>query len=97
MPAGTNPALSRAVGVLLKQAWLQSLLRRPAEMRRRPARVFRPAMFLCDEYQTFATVGEDDPAGDEKLFALTRQSRLIPIVATHSISSLRAVLGQSEA
>ena len=97
MPAGTNPALSRAMGVLLKQAWLQSLLRRPAEMQRRPARVFRPAMFLCDEYQTFATVGEDDPAGDEKMFALTRQSRLIPIVATQSISSLRAVLGQSEA
>ena len=23
MPAGTNPALSRAVGVLLKQAWLR--------------------------------------------------------------------------
>ena len=97
MPAGTNPALARAVGVLLKQAWLQTLLRRPAEMQRRPERIFRPAMFLCDEYQTFATVGEDDPAGDEKMFALTRQSRLIPIVATQSISSLRAVLGQSEA
>ena len=97
MPAGTNPALSRAVGVMLKQAWLQTLLRRPAEMQRRPSRVFRPAMFLCDEYQTFATVGEDEPAGDEKMFALTRQSRLIPIVATQSISSLRAVLGQSEA
>ena len=97
MPAGTNPALSRAVGVLLKQAWLQTLLRRPAEMQRDPERVFRPAVFLCDEYQTFATVGEDDPAGDEKAFALTRQSRLIPIVATQSISSLRAVLGQSEA
>ena len=97
MAAGTNPALARAVGVLLKQAWLQTLFRRPAEMQRRPERVFRPAMFLCDEYQTFATVGEDDPAGDEKMFALTRQSRLIPIVATQSISSLRAVLGQSEA
>ncbi len=73
MPAGTNPALSRAVGVLLKQAWLQTLLRRPAAMQRDPGRVFRPAVFLCDE------------------------SRLIPIVATQSISSLRAVLGQSEA
>ena len=97
MPAGTNPALARAVGVMLKQAWLQTLLRRPAEMQRHPARVVRPAVFLCDEYQAFATVGEDDPSGDEKAFALTRQSRLIPIVATQSISSLRAVLGQSEA
>ena len=97
MPAGTNPALSRAVGVLLKQAWLQTLLRRPVEMERRPGRIFRPALFLCDGYQSFVTVGEDDPAGDEKAFALTRQSRLIPIVATQSISSLQAVLGQSEA
>ena len=65
-------------------------------MARRPTREWRPAVFLCDKYQSFATVGEDDPAGDEKAFALTRQSRLIPIVATQSISS-RAVLGQSEA
>ncbi len=97
MPAGTNSALARAVGVMLKQAWLQALLRRPAEMARRPGRHRRPAVFLCDEYQSFVTVGEDDPAGDEKMFALTRQSRLIPVVATQSISSLRAVLGQSEA
>ena len=97
MPAGTNPALARAVGVMLKQAWLQALLRRPAQMQRSPNRVFRPAMFLCDEYQSFATVGEADPAGDEKAFALTRQCRLVPIVATQSISSLRAVLGQGEA
>ena len=43
-----------------------------------------------------ATPG-DEPVGAEKAFALARQSRLIPIVATQSISSLRAVLGQSEA
>ena len=96
MPAGTNPALARAVGVMLKQSWLQTLLRRPEQMRRFPDRVYRPAMFLCDEYQAFATVGEDDPAGDEKAFALTRQCRLVPIVSTQSISSLRAVLGQGE-
>ena len=97
MPAGSNAALARAVGVMLKQAWLQTLLRRPAAMVAEPGRVFRPAMFLCDEYQAFATVGEDDPSGDEKAFALTRQCRLVPIVATQSISSLRAVLGQGEA
>ena len=97
MPAGTNAALARAVGVMLKQSWLQTLLRRPAAMHADPSRVFRPAMFLCDEYQAFATVGEDDPSGDEKAFAMTRQCRLVPIVATQSISSLRAVLGQGEA
>ena len=97
MPAGTNPALSRAIGVMLKNAWLQSLLRRPAAMKKEPDRYVRPAVFLCDEYQAFASVGEDDPSGDEKAFALTRQCRVIPIVATQSISSLRSVLGSGEA
>ena len=97
MPAGVNPALARAVGVMLKNAWLQALLMRPAKMKESPGVYFRPAVFICDEYQAFASVGEDDPSGDEKSFALTRQCRCIPIVATQSISSLRAVLGSSEA
>ena len=97
MPAGTNPALARAIGVMLKNAWLQALLRRPTTMQREPGRYVRPAVFICDEYQAFASVGEDDPSGDEKAFALTRQCRVIPIVATQSISSLRSVLGSSEA
>ena len=97
MPTSGNPALARAIGVLLKQSWLQALLLRPAEMRRAPAQYFRPAVFLCDEYQAFATVGEADPCGDEKAFALSRQSRCVPIVATQSISSLRSVTGSGEA
>ena len=97
MPAGANPALARAIGVLLKNAWLQTLLRRPAQMKRNPDRYFRPAVFLCDEYQSFATVGEDDPSGDEKTFALTRQCKCIPIVATQSIASLRSVLAGNDA
>ena len=97
MPAGINPALARAIGVMLKNAWLQALLLRPARMKESPGVYFRPAVFICDEYQAFASVGEDDPSGDEKSFALTRQCRCIPIVATQSISSLRSVLGSSEA
>ena len=97
MPAGANPALGRAIGVLLKNAWMQALLRRPATAARHPARYLRPAAFICDEYQAFATVGEDDPGGDEKAFALTRQCRCIPIVATQSISSLRSVLPGNDA
>ena len=97
MPAGANPALARAIGVLLKSAWMQALLRRPAEAARRPDRYMRPAVFICDEYQAFATVGQDDPSGDEKAFALTRQCRCIPIVATQSLSSLRSVLPSGEA
>lgn len=97
MPAGANAALSRTIGVMLKNAWLQALLKRPAAMKANPRRYFRPAVFLCDEYQSFATVGEDDPTGDEKSFALTRQCRVIPIVATQSISSLKSVLSGTDA
>ncbi|MYC87093.1 MAG: type IV secretion system DNA-binding domain-containing protein [Gemmatimonadales bacterium] len=97
MPAGANPALARAIGVFLKNAWMQALLRRPAAAALRPDRYMRPAVFICDEYQAFATVGQDDPSGDEKAFALTRQCRCIPIVATQSISSLRSVLPSGEA
>ena len=61
MPAGINPALSRAVGVMLKNAWLQALLMRPAKMKANPGSYFRPAVFICDEYQAFASVGEEDP------------------------------------
>ncbi len=98
MPAGTNPALARAAGVMLKTSWLSTLLLRPQRMAEAPkGKFWRPAVFVCDEYQTFVTAGEDDPGGDEKAFALTRQSRCIPIVATQSISSLKSVLGEGEA
>ena len=92
MPAGANPALARVVGVMLKQSWLQALLRRPRAMAdpENAGRYWRPAVFLCDEYHSFATTGGDDPGGDERAFALSRQSRCVPIVATQSLSSLRS-------
>jgi len=49
-------------------------------------------LFLCDEYQHFATVGESEPTGDEKFFSLSRQPKCIPIIATQSISSLKSAL-----
>ena len=49
-------------------------------------------LFLCDEYQHFATVGESEPTGDEKFFSFSRQPKCIPIVATQSISSLKSAL-----
>src|SRR3989441_11513669 len=61
-------------------------------MEREPHREWRELLFLCDEYQGFATVGENDPSGDEKFFALSRQAKCIPIVATQSVSSLRSTL-----
>ena len=99
MPAGRNPNLARTLGVMLKQAWLSTLLLRPERMKQpwNEGREWRPVLFVCDEYQQFVTVGESDPSGDEKAFALTRQSKCIPLLATQSISSLRSALGTGEA
>ena len=96
LPAGKNPNLGRVIGVMLKQAWLGTLLLRPERMAKRPDWEPRPAVFICDEYQAFVTAGEGGDGGDDKAFSLTRQSRCIPIVATQSLSSLRSVLGSSE-
>ena len=95
-PVGLNPGLARALGVMLKLDFQRAVLQRIPKMAAQPQRVWRDLMFICDEYHAFATVGETDPTGDERTFALSRQARLIPIVATQSISSLRSALPGDE-
>jgi hypothetical protein len=91
-PVSANPGLARTIGTLMKQDFQRAVLNRIPSMEREPGRHFRQVLFLCDEYHSFATVGENDPSGDEKFFALSRQAKCIPVVATHSISSLRSTL-----
>ena len=96
LPSSTNAGLARVLGVMLKHAWLQAAMQRAADMGSPTEEYpegffFRPALFLCDEYHMFATVGASDPCGDEKAFALTRESRVMPVIATQSISSLKSV------
>jgi len=91
-PVSLNPGLARTIGTLMKLDFERAMLNRIPEMEKHPDRHWREVLFLCDEYQGFATVGEHDPTGDEKFFALSRQAKCIPIVATQSISSLRSTL-----
>jgi len=91
-PMAANAGLARVIGTLMKQDFQRAVLNRIPRMESSPDRHFREVVFLCDEYQSFATVGENDPSGDEKFFALSRQAKCIPIVATQSISSLRSTL-----
>lgn len=91
-PMSMNPGLAKTIGTLMKQDFQRAMLNRIPKMAQEPDRHFREVLFLCDEYQGFATVGESDPSGDEKFFALSRQSKCIPVVATQSISSLRSTL-----
>ena len=91
-PVGMNPGLARILGVMLKLDFQRAVLQRIPQITAQPGRVWRDLLFVCDEYHAFATVGETDPTGDERTFALSRQAKLIPIVATQSISSLRSAL-----
>ncbi len=68
------------------------MLNRIPKIESNPDQHFREVFLICDEYQHFATAGENEPNGDEKFFALSRQSKCIAIVATQSVSSLRSTL-----
>jgi TraM recognition site of TraD and TraG len=91
-PVGMNPGLARALGVMMKLDFERAVLNRVPHMEAHPENYFRQVFFLCDEYHHFATVGENEPTGDEKFFSLSRQPKCIPIVATQSISSLKSTL-----
>jgi hypothetical protein len=91
-PTALNPALAKIIGTMMKVDYQRSVLLRIPEMDEQPERNFRPTVFICDEYQNFATVGGDNPTGDERFLSLSRQPKCIPIVATQSISSLKEAL-----
>jgi hypothetical protein len=91
-PVALNPALARGLGVMLKLDFQRAVLARIPRISSASDKVWRDILFVADEYHAFATVGETDPTGDERAFALSRQARLIPIVASQSIASLRSAL-----
>jgi len=91
-PISMNAGLAKALGVMLKLDFERAVLNRVPQMEKNREAYFRQVLFLCDEYQHFATVGESEPTGDEKFFSLSRQPKCIPIIATQSISSLKSAL-----
>jgi hypothetical protein len=91
-PASMNPGLARAIGVMLKMDFQRAVLNRIPSISEKPHKLWRPIVFICDEYQHFATVGENEPSGDEKFFSTSRQAKCVPIVAIQSVSSLKTTL-----
>jgi len=91
-PIGMNPGLAKALGVMMKLDFERAVLNRVPMMETHQDSYFRQVLFMCDEYQHFATVGENEPMGDEKFLSLSRQPRCIPIIATQSLSSLKSTL-----
>jgi hypothetical protein len=91
-PVALNPALAKTIGTMMKIDYQRAVQLRIPRMDAHPERHFRPTVFICDEYQNFATVGGDNPNGDERFLSISRQPKCIPIVATQSISSLKDAL-----
>ena len=91
-PVALNPALAKTIGTMMKIDYQRAMLLRIPRMDAEPERHYRPSVFICDEYQNFATVGGDSPTGDDRFLSLSRQPRCIPIVATQSVASLKDAL-----
>jgi len=91
-PVALNPALAKTIGTMMKIDYQRAVQLRILKMDAEPRRHFRPTVFICDEYQNFATVGGDNPTGDERFLSISRQPKCIPIIATQSISSLKDAL-----
>ena len=91
-PVALNPALAKTIGTLMKIDYQRAVLLRIPKMDAEAEKHFRPTVFLCDEYQNFATVGGDNPTGDERFLSISRQPKCIPVVATQSIASLKDAL-----
>jgi hypothetical protein len=91
-PVALNPALARTIGTMMKIDYQRAVQLRIPKMESGTDKHFRPTVFICDEYQNFATVGGDNPVGDERFFSISRQPKCIPIVATQSVSSLKDAL-----
>ena len=91
-PVALNPGVAKAIGTMMKQDYQRAVLLRIPRMEANPQAHYRPTAFVCDEYQHFATVGSNDPNGDERFLSLSRQPKCIPIVATQSINSLKEAM-----
>jgi hypothetical protein len=91
-PVALNPALAKTIGTMMKVDYQRAVQLRIPKMDAAPDKHFRPTVFICDEYQNFATVGGDNPTGDERFLSISRQPKCIPIVATQSLSSLKEAL-----
>src|SRR5712664_503264 len=74
---GMNAGLAKDLGVMMKLDFERAVLNRIPKIETHPEQYFRQVLFLCDEYQHFATVGESDPTGDEKFFSLSRKPKCI--------------------
>ena len=78
MPIAEKEVMARVVSTFIKLEFYREVLKRPNKT--------RPSFLLCDEFQSFFTVGQG--RGDPDAFERTRQSNHANIVAFQNINAL---------
>jgi len=78
MPIADKETMSRVVSTFVKLAFYKEVLKRLNKE--------RPSFFLCDEFQSFFTVGQGQ--GDADAFERTRQSNHANVVAFQNLNAL---------
>ena len=57
-PVALNPALAKTIGTMMKIDYQRAVQLRIPRMDAHPEKHYRPTVFVCDEYQNFATVSD---------------------------------------
>ena len=78
MPIAEKEVMARVVSTFVKLEYYREVLRRLDKE--------RPSFFLCDEFQSFFTVGQGK--GDADAFAMTRQSNHANVIAFQNYAGL---------
>ncbi|WP_215879097.1 type IV secretory system conjugative DNA transfer family protein, partial [Acidithiobacillus ferridurans] len=87
-------SLAKILGIFLKLDFMRAAIARPQKHRDKPDYNFsRLLLWMCDEYQEFATTGEH---GDDSFYAVCRESKVFSIVATQSKASIERLLGEDK-
>jgi hypothetical protein len=64
---------------MMKLDFQRAVLNRIPKIKKDPDRYWRQVFFICEGYHDFATTGQNDPNGDEKFLALSRESPALRI------------------
>lgn len=92
-PTAMNPNLAKILCTMIKADFQTVMLNRIPLMEEHKDKYFRPVFKVIDEYHNLCTVGGTMNTGDDNFFALSRESRCVPILASQSIASLIAATG----
>src|SRR5260370_18281232 len=79
-PIGMNASLAKALGVMMKLDFERAALNRVPQIEAHPEQYFRQILFLCDEYQHFAPLGQGGPTDDQKSFTYSTHPNAIPSI-----------------